>query len=500
MSGPSALSPEARADMQGLLASGYGHLPFAAYLFLQVESMEPARAWLRSLVPEVATSAPWRRLPGGGVAKPASALNLAVTFAGLRALGLSPSALCTFPEEFREGIAHPRRAKILGDTEDSAPEAWEFGGPGHPEIHLLLVLHALSKEALEAFRGDVRARMASSGGVVELPGTAQEGERPSHGKEPFGFTDGIAQPDIEGLPGPGIAAGEFILGYRDQYGFVPPGPVVPAADDSGGLLPADSNPHHPAGRFRDLGMHGSYVVYRKLRQDVAGFWRFAVEEAEKDRGRPDPLHAVLLAAKLVGRWPSGAPMALSPERDNPGLRNRDDFGYAGEDANGLGCPLGAHVRRMHPRDFLPPCGPRESTSISSSHRLLRRGRIFGPPLFDPTVLDGAEDAARLAFLGGLREDGELRGIHFLALGASIRRQFEFVQQTWANNHHFGGLADNKDPLIGDNDRPAGAVSFMTIPRHPVRWRTSALPRFVVVRAGAYFFLPGIRSLRFLAGG
>ena len=84
------------------------------------------------------------------------------------------------------------------------------------------------------------------------------------------------------------------------------------------------------------------------------------------------------------------------------------------------------------------------------------------------------------------------------MGASLRRQFEFVQQTWANNHHFGGLADNKDPLIGDNDRPAGPVSFMTIPRRPARLRTFALPRFVTVRAGAYFFLPGLRALRFLS--
>src|SRR6185295_14042691 len=115
-------------------------------------------------------------------------------------------------------------------------------------------------------------------------------------------------------------------------------------------------------------------------------------------------------------------------------------------------------------------------------------------------LDGARDAARIGFLAGLRDDGEARGIHFLALGASLRRQFEFVQQTWANNHHFAGLADNKDPLIGDNDRPAGTLSFMTIPRRPMRYRTLALPRFVTVRAGAYFFLPGIRALRFLAGG
>src|SRR5436309_6193574 len=139
------LPPDSRADIQGFLTSGFGHLPFAAYLFLRVEEMEAARAWLRVVLPEVTTARSWRPRPGEPKAKPASALSVAFTFAGLRTLGLSPEALCSFPEEFREGITHPRRSWILGDTEESAPDAWEFAGPEHPEIHLLLILHAASE-------------------------------------------------------------------------------------------------------------------------------------------------------------------------------------------------------------------------------------------------------------------------------------------------------------------------------------------------------------------
>jgi deferrochelatase/peroxidase EfeB len=160
--------------------------------------------------------------------------------------------------------------------------------------------------------------------------------------------------------------------------------------------------------------------------------------------------------------------------------------------------MGAHVRRANPRDVLPPCDALQAVSISSAHRLLRRGRPFGPPLFDTELLDEARDTARLELLSRLRDDGQPRGVHFVALCANLRRQFEFVQQTWANNARFAGLSDNKDALTGDNDRPGAAPSVMTIPRRPRRWRTSPLPRFVTVRAGAYFFLPGLRALRFLA--
>ena len=137
--------------------------------------------------------------------------------------------------------------------------------------------------------------------------------------------------------------------------------------------------------------------------------------------------------------------------------------------------------------------------MTEAHRLLRRARVFGPTLFDPTVLaEPTSEACRAAILT-LVDDGRPRGIHFFCVNASIRSQFEFVQQTWCNNPRFGGLYDNKDPIIGDNARTGQTPSHMTIPRRPFRVRTEALPRFVKVKAGAYLFMPGLRALRFLAG-
>lgn len=489
--------PEVRGDIQGLITGGYGHLPFSAYLFVHVPARAAGRAWLGALVPQVTTAATWRPAPGQAKTKPACARNVGLTFAGLRALGLSPEALSTFPEEFREGIADEHRSRLLGDTGESAPEGWEMGWPGKGEIHALLILHAGTAEALAAWRETERARMAAAG-VVEVAATAQEGYRPTNGKEPFGFRDGIAQPRIAGFGGADVAAGEVILGYPDHFGFVPASPLVLAEDDPGGLLPPDANPYHPPGRFRDFGRHGTYLVYRKLQQDVAGFWRFLTAEAQRLRGRADPAYAVRLAAKMVGRWPDGTPLTLSPDRGDPSLGPRDDFLYSARDPEGRGCPLGAHIRRTNPRDALAPCAPAESLSISSSHRLARRGRVFGPPLFAQEILDDPGDPAGLELLGRLTDDGRPRGIHFLAVCGSLRRQFEFVQQTWANNPRFAGLTDNEDPLIGEDGRPGKRPGFMTIPGAPARVRVGPLPRFVTVRGGGYFFLPGLRALRFLA--
>jgi hypothetical protein len=136
--------------------------------------------------------------------------------------------------------------------------------------------------------------------------------------------------------------------------------------------------------------------------------------------------------------------------------------------------------------------------MSEAHRLLRRGRVFGPTSVDPKALaDATSDACRTALLA-LTEDGRARGIHFFCVNASIRSQFEFVQQTWCNNPRFGGLNDNKDPISGDNNRTDEPSSHMTIPAQPLRLRTAALPRFVTVKAGAYLFMPSLRALQFLA--
>jgi Dyp-type peroxidase family len=214
-------------------------------------------------------------------------------------------------------------------------------------------------------------------------------------------------------------------------------------------------------------------VLRTLRQDVDAFHAFTDTATRDADGRPDPAQAALLAAKIVGRWPSGAPLVLAPGQDDPSLADSNDFGYHEVDARGLACPLGSHVRRTNPRDSLEPGpGTEASMTINRRHRLLRRGRAYGSPT-----------------------SGEECGVHFICLNANLARQYEFVQHTWVNNPVFNGLEDETDPLVG---RRSSKRSYFTTPARPVRRRYTELPQFVHVRGGAYFFLPGIRALRFLA--
>ena len=214
---------------------------------------------------------------------------------------------------------------------------------------------------------------------------------------------------------------------------------------------------------------------RQLEQDVEGFWRYAGQATRRPDGSEDPGARTALAAKMVGRWPSGAPLVETPDRDNPRLSDDNDFGYYRTDPLGLACPLGAHIRRMNPRDSLDPQpGTDASLAVNDGHRLLRRGRSYG------------------ADTGAQAEGGT--GLHFICLAASLIRQFEFVQHTWLNSPTFHGLYDDTDPLIGSR-HPRGAT--FTVPGRPVRRRYRDLPQFVRTRGGAYFFLPGISALRYL---
>jgi deferrochelatase/peroxidase EfeB len=491
------LPDDVLADVQGFITSGYGHLSHAAYLFVQFHDARRAQRWLERVAPAVTTARPWPKTASGEKLKPSVALNIAFTIDGLSALGVPSPDLCTFPAEFQEGIAREHRSRILGDTQESDPAEWELGGTTQPPIHALVIIHAVSASALESACESQRRLLAeAAGGVVELPGSMQSGYRPDGDYEPFGFHDGIGQPSIAGISGEGTPTGEFILGYLNHYGNVPPTPVVPAELDANAILPSLDNPYHVS-RLRDLGLNGSYVVYRKLQQDVAGFWQFLRCEADRTGGDVDPCRMVWLAAHLVGRWPSGTALMLSANADDSRQRDRNDFFYR-DDPDGVSCPLGAHIRRTNPRNDIKPYPAAESLSMSEAHRLLRRARVFGPALFDPTVLADPTSAACRAAIVALVDDGRVRGIHFFCVNASIRSQFEFVQQTWCNNPRFGGLNDNKDPIIGANDRVGEPSSHMTIPGESRQWRTAPLPRFVTVRGGAYLFMPSMRALRFLA--
>jgi Dyp-type peroxidase family len=455
-------------DVQGIIRRGYGDLWHARFLLLRITDPEAARGWLGGVIGEVTN----------GLEKPADGrLNIAFTNEGLDLLGLDPDVLAGFSREFREGMTTDHRRRVLGDHGSSAPEHWEWGGPATEGVHCLLLLYAPSAGALEKIHDRHRSAFAQACHEVRQLNTVRLPLR----KEHFGFRDGIAQPDIEGFRDTGrrdntVAAGEFLLGYPNQSG------------------------HHAVGPL-PFARNGSYLVVRQLEQDVRAFWRFVREATSDLDGQANMPGCLELAAKMVGRWPSGAPLVRHPERDPdagksegelPLDANNDRFGYHAVDANGDRCPMGSHIRRTNPRDALSP-NPALSIKNANLHRLLRRGRAYGPPA--ATTMDPSDMLAA-------SEDDEKRGLHFLCFNADIAQQFEFVQQDWVNNPKFESLfyAD-ADPITGaqDPDHPERTGTF-TIQAVPVRRRVTGIPRFVHVRGGGYFFMPSLSGLAYLLEG
>lgn len=445
-----------RSDIQGIVLFGYGALPHARYVHVsfEAEDSSPA-AWVGELRHAIHSAARDKRNRDERV-------NVAFTHRGLARLALVKEELASFPRELQQGMHDELRAHVLGDVDDQAPKEWEFGGPSHSPIHALLMIYAKDEDAVTALRARVVTQVAAHGGVVVHE---DSGELRNPLQEPFGFRDGIMQPQLVGGPrtegndGAEIPAGEFVLGYPNAYEELPPSP--------GG-----------ADGF-DIGKNGSYLVYRKLRQETSEFWQCMLDQARPDG---DARAATKLAASLVGRWPSGAPLVTYPDADpGPGCA-KESFAFAAVDPDGTKCPLGAHVRRANPRDMLAP-SPEESQKAVVRHRLLRRGRPYGP-------------IARGTPAERARPDGHERGLVFIALNASFRRQFEFVQQTWLNNPKFAGLDDERDPLTAT--APDAEGQRYSIPGLPARRRLAGLPRFVTVRGGGYFFVPGLRALEWLS--
>lgn len=467
-------------DIQGLVVRGYGGLPAAAYLLLRISDRHRARPWLRDLVGQITFA---RLRPEH------SALNLALSHHGLVSLGLDSGILEGFSNEFRSGMTTAHKRRIFGDEGDSAPENWLWGGPDTAPVDVLLMCYAIDDTALGERIQDLEDAMAEHG--LELITRLDTQTLPEF-REHFGFRDSIGQPYVEafdrrGNPRPHpVPVGEILLGYRNGYQRFTRRPLVEPPLDTAGVLADD-----PEGSsLRDLGLNGTYLVFRQLAQDVPGFWRNARKHAASIAGdNPDPIR---LASKMVGRWPSGTALTQSPERDDDSIADKDDFRYHASDADGMKCPLGAHIRRTHPRDSLDPePGSAKSIAFSNRHRLLRRGRVYGEP-FDPSL-----DPAR--FLDRLDQgnDQVSRGLHFICLNANIGRQFEFVQHTWANNPNFNGLYRDPDPLIGARHAHGLPQDRFTIQQQPARCKLQGLPAFVQTRGGGYFFLPSRRALQFL---
>lgn len=456
---PAAVSID-RADIQGDILRAHGNKYVrTTYVFLHVTDAAAGREWLNGRVDGVANDADRPRDE-----RPDWVYNLAFTCPGLAALGVPQDVLDTFSREFREGMAE--RAHLLGDVGPSAPSGWDEGF-GVGRAHVLVTINARTDELLEAALGELTGGLPASMSVLHVEhGKLLEGSR-----EHFGYADGFAQPAIEGVSedkarGGGVplaggewrplALGEFILGYEDEQSRDDPKRALPSAPDA------------------PLGKSGTYMVWRKLYQDVAAFRRSLRDAAQAYHGGDEEK----LAAKVAGRWRDGTPLVLSPDAPDPSfspaMPGGNDFRYAEVDQDGRRCPIGSHIRRSNPRDALGWEG-----RLSFRHRMIRRGMPYGPPLADRVYED----------------DGVDRGLVFACFVASISRQFEAVQIQWLNDGNIMHQGHDRDFMLGD---PAGKGK-MTIQGDPPFFLGPQGP-YVSTRAGEYLFVPGITALAAIAAG
>jgi len=485
-------------DIQGIVRFGYKRMTQALFLLLRVTDADAARAWIAKAP---VTSAVAQEPP------PATALQIAFTSGGLRALGVAEDIVEGFSTEFIVGMssdaAHSRR---LGDIGPNDPAYWQWGGTPDMAPHVMVMLYA-EPGGLEAWGTEAMA--GAEEGFVQL-GCLDTSDM--DGVEPFGFVDGISEPtidwqrervarDVEREDYTNLSClGEYLLGYPNEYGSYTDRPLLDPQRDPDALLSSAEDAPEKA----DFGRNGSYLVLRQLEQDVAGFWRFMDAQEQGD-----PIRRKQLAEAMVGRTMEGEPLM---GRTNESIDGEDDprntFTYREDDA-GLRCPVGAHIRRSNPRNADLPAGPggliswakrtlgfdakalaNDLVASTRFHRLLRRGREYGPGV---SLSD--------ALAGNTPQEGT--GLHFICLGANIARQFEFVQSAWLAGIRFNGSPNESDPLIGNHlpraDGTATDSFSMPVANGPNQ-RVCGLPQFITVLGGAYFFLPGLRALRYIAKG
>ena len=522
-------------DIQGNIVKAYGRENYfsARYMAYQIHDGKQGRQFIRELFPKVTNAAPWSRKASiaSSNPKPTVTLNMAFTFSGLQALGLPEASLLTFPEEFMSGMV--KRQDILGDDGKSAPQYWD--PVWLKPIHILVWLNGpgdsagTSQDLDTAYRELARIAGKCGPGVECLTGhRGPDGQLLDYqtasvlydhnnfptAKEHFGFDDGISNPFFKGTgahrnnvigggkvtdKNPGtiegwepLETGEFILGYKDEAFEYPEAPMPPL-----------------------LGRNGTYMVFRKLHQNVGSFETY-IRETAKRLG----VEEEFLKAKFVGRWPNGAPLATFPTKESA-----DDFGkryqaasaqwrnattpeekatafevYAAlrtklvafnydDDLAGAHCPIGAHIRRSNPRGSLEygRTGAFETHgALTNRRRILRRGLPYGH----------SKDR---------RDDSGEHGSIIMFLCASIRRQFEFVQQQWINYGNDFKLANDKDPIIGNHcENETGGDGRMLIMSEPGSGKRPLLcggmPRFVETRGGGYFFIPSLTALRMIGEG
>jgi deferrochelatase/peroxidase EfeB len=459
-------------DVQGNILRGY-RKAHVRHLVLSVADPPAARRWLLDATSGDESGAPQVTTAEDHPKRSATCLNVGLTHAGLAAVGLAPASLATFPAEFVDGMAS--RADKLGDTGPSHPQHWKPEWRDPKAAQLMVTVHADDRAGLD----ELGSRVLGAGGGRAFLSLAQlDGEGFAHGAVHFGYKDNIAQPHFEGIRDPAdrpdaqplVEIGAMLLGHKtpvEDLRWEVPKPDV-------------------------LGLNGCFNAFRVLEQLVEEFETFLSEAAdqilanpaadellppgaEQDWTPPVPRHEAmreLVAAKMLGRWRSGVPLALSPTSPTPDPPVQlNDFGFA-DDRDGTRCPMGSHIRRCNPRDARIV-----QRSTNHSRRIVRRGMSYGRP-FDP-----AHPVA------------EERGLLGAFLCASLIVQFEAIQYDWMNL----GLQDPRitgtnDPVVGNNDQ---TYSSFSIPVGTDSIELRGFPRFVHARGGAYLFLPSISALRHL---
>jgi Dyp-type peroxidase family len=519
------------ADIQGNILQDFGSgFPKARFIFLHIPNDRAAegRKFVMDYRSKVTSALRWdsRATYPGEITqnKPPVAINIAFTWRGLLALDLPHRTLAKMPPEFIDGMA--ARAAILGDApipsekmDTRPPQNWDaiwrdLDLPVHVMIGLNAQMDSATGQAVPELEAETGAlcELCDKYGLIRLKGHGPElapfqdgslllhrkadGSFEGTNKEHFGFSDGFGNPAFEGQgsdngtafavgggkitrQGKGtqwdlLATGEFLLGHPDE---------------------AEETPD-TAAPFSFI-RNGTFLVYRKLHENVGSFRGF-IEDMAKQYSSMMQItaedSAEIIKAKMIGRWSDGVPLMAAPTiEDWREFKKRPDgpekykalvdFKYA-EDREGLKCPVTAHMRRANTRDMLDPGG--ESTNATSAlnnrRRILRRGIPYGP-----TEL-GAQD-----------DQGE-HGIIFLALCASINRQFEFVQQQWMQYGLDFNAGSDTCPVVGNH---AGNAKFV-IPADPksghAPFIASNIPQFVETRGGDYFFLPSMTALRMLGMG
>ncbi|MBS1799081.1 MAG: peroxidase [Acidobacteria bacterium] len=497
------LSNDDFKDMQGLLRFGYGKLTQACFLLLRIDESASASRWLGQAP---VTTAETQNPP------PSRALQIAITAQGLKKLRVPEEVINAFSPEFISGMTgEDNRSRRLGDVGANSPDQWLWGQQSSvPDIVVLLY----EQSSLHEWKNTIESQVESSGfALLRTLVTTNMG-----GVEPFGFVDGVSNPAVDwerrrDSSGDKLSygnlsmLGEFVLGYPNEYGRYTTRPIL---ENSTADLPNAED----APAKKDLGRNGTYLVMRQLDQDVHGFWQFLNEQTGGDSD-----HAQKLAELFVGRRMSGE--SLPPQSNEPieGVGpaaddiRRNQFTFD-SDPQGVLCPFGSHIRRANPRNIdLPSDTPRgalgrlsrilalnrvlskdpaplhfDRVASTRFHRLIRRGREYGPPL--------TQDQRKAAPI----PNEPASGLHFICLNANIGRQFEFIQGSWLQSTTFDGLRDEDDPLVGIRQTAAGCpASRFSLPTDAgLRQQIHNIPRFVTVRGGAYFFLPGIRALRYIA--